>query len=205
MRTRRWIGFGLALAAFVGAGCHTDMWVQPKIKAQHGSEMFADGMGSRPKVAGTVARGQNVDDPSYVTGFQDGTTKLVATIPATRAMRELKLATYKEFLLRGKDRFQVYCTPCHGQLGNGKGMIAVRGLKIRRPPGNYHTPRLRQMPDGHFFDVMTSGFGVMYPFASRIPVADRWAIVSYIRVLQKANDPNAVQANASGQGNDGSR
>lgn len=176
------------------AGCHTDMWVQPKLKAQHGSEVFADGMGSRPKVPGTVARGQNVTDPSYVSGFDPNTRKMLTSIPWERAAKDLKLGTYKDLLMRGKERFEVFCTPCHGQLGNGQGMIAIRGLKIRRQPGNYHTDRLRKMPDGHFFDVITNGYGVMYPFASRIPVEDRWAIVAYIRALQRSQNAGEVQA-----------
>lgn len=202
---RRWMLALVALGGVFLGGCHTDMWVQPKIKAQHGSEMFADGMGSRPKVPGTIARGENSVDPAYETGFDPATKKLVTEIPSDRAMAALKLASYKDLLLRGKDRFQVYCTPCHGQLGDGKGMIATRGLKLRRPPGNYHTPRLREMPVGHFFDVMTNGFGVMYPFASRIPVEDRWAIAAYIRVLQEAYTPSPQANNALGRENDGSR
>lgn len=185
------------LLLLIAAGCHTDMWVQPKVKAQHDSDVFADGMGSRPKVEGTVARGQNVDDPAYATGFDPATKKLVTRIPWERAAKELKLSSYKELLMRGKERFGIFCTPCHGQLGNGQGMIAKRGLKIRRQPGNYHTPRLQKMPDGHFFDVMTNGFGVMYSFASRIPVEDRWAIVGYIRALQRSQNPEGTESNGA--------
>lgn len=187
----------LAILMLVAAGCHTDMWVQPKVKAQHESEVFADGMGSRPKVPGSVARGQNVDDPAYATGFDPATKKLVTQIPWERAAKELKLDSYKELLMHGKERFEIFCTPCHGQLGNGQGMIAKRGLKIRRQPGNYHTPRLQKMPDGHFFDVMTNGYGVMYSFASRIPVEDRWAIVSYIRALQRSQNPQGTETNGA--------
>ena len=194
----------LAGVAVFTAGCHTDMWVQPKTKPQHGSDLFADGRASRPKVPGTVARGQNVDDPAYFTGFDPATKKLVTTIPHQRAMDTLKLKTYKEFLLHGKERFTVFCSPCHSQLGNGEGMIAQRGLKLRRPPGNYHTDRLRKMPVGHFYDVMTNGYGVMFPFASRIAPEDRWAIAAYVRVLQRANDPNAG-ANDLGTEIDGPR
>lgn len=203
MRSRQTLLLLTGLALFA-AGCHTDMWVQPKTKPQHASELFADGRASRPKVPGTVARGQNVDEPAYFTGFDPATKKLVTQIPYQRAMNKLKLQTYKDFLLHGKERFTVYCSPCHSQLGNGEGMIAQRGLKLRRPPGNYHTDRLRKMPVGHFFDVMTSGYGVMYSFASRLPVEDRWAIAGYIRVLQRANDPNAG-AVALGTETDGSR
>lgn len=180
-------------AATLLAGCHTDMWVQPKTKAQHASTFFEDGMASRPKVKGTVARGQQMDDPVYFSGRSaDG--KLVAAIPADRAMQELKLETYKDLLMRGKERFTVFCSPCHGQLGNGKGMIATRGLELRRPVGNYHTNRLREMPVGHFFDVMTNGYGVMYSFSTRVPVEDRWAIAAYIRVLQRSQNADGVTA-----------
>jgi mono/diheme cytochrome c family protein len=176
------------------AGCHTDMWVQPKSKPQHASEFFEDGMVSRPKVKGTVARGQQMDDPIYFTGRSaDG--KLIAAIPADRAMTELKLESYKDLLMRGKERYTVFCSPCHGQIGDGKGMIASRGLSLKRPVGNYHTDRLRQMPVGHFFDVMTNGYGVMYSVSTRVPVEDRWAIAAYIRVLQRSQ--NAGNAAAS--------
>lgn len=194
MRKKQLLGL-LASLGFLGAGCHTDMWVQPKLKAQHTSEVFADGMASRPRVPGTVARGQNDDEPAYFTGFDPTSKKLVSEIPVDRALKELKLKSYKELLLHGKERFQVFCTPCHGQLGNGQGMIAQRGFKLRRQPGNYHTDRLRAMPVGHFFDVMTSGYGVMYSFASRIPVPDRWAIASYIRALQRSQNTHATSAN----------
>jgi mono/diheme cytochrome c family protein len=194
VRARLFFLMGCALLA---VGCHTDMWVQPKLKAQHESEVFEDGMGSRPKVPGTVARGQNMDDPAYSTGFDPATKKLVTKIPWERAAAELKLKTYKELLMHGKERFEIFCTPCHGQLGNGQGMIAQRGLKIKRQPGNYHTARLIKMADGHFFDVMTNGYGVMYSFASRIPVEDRWAIVTYIRALQRSQNPEEVDSNGT--------
>lgn len=177
---------GLVLAACASAlfvaGCHTDMWVQPKVRAQHKSDFFADGMTSRPVVRGTVARGHLKDDDAFFTGRTNG--KLIEDIPAQQAMKQLKLTTYKEFLNKGKERFTVYCSPCHGQLGNGKGMIAQRGLALRREPGNYHTDRLRKMPVGHFYDVMTNGHGVMFSYASRVEPAERWAIAAYIRVLQ---------------------
>lgn len=175
------VGVGLAVA-----GCHTDMWVQPKLKAQKPSTMFADGMGSRPPVPGTVARGKTRLDDEFFTGRVNNV--LVAKLPAEKVMEALKVKSYKEMILRGKERFEVYCTPCHGAVGDGKGMIAQRGLELKRTPGNYHTPRLRAMPDGHLYDVITNGYGVMYSYASRIEPADRWAIVSYIRVLQMSQN-----------------
>ena len=89
-----------------------------------------------------------------------------------------------ELVKRGQERFNVYCSPCHGRLGDGKGMIALRGFQLRRPVGNYHTDRLRKMPVGHFYDVITNGYGAMYSYAARVEPQDRWAIVSYIRALQ---------------------
>lgn len=184
------------------AGCHTDMWVQPKTKPQHANDFFEDGMASRGKVPGTVARGQQMDDPVYFTG-RDATGKLVREIPSDRAMKVLKLESYKDFLMRGKERFTVFCSPCHGQIGDGKGMIASRGLTLRRPVGNYHTERLRQMPVGHFFDVMTNGFGVMFSMSSKVPVEDRWAIAAYVRVLQRSQ--NAGEATATNEEHDATR
>ncbi len=189
---RRILLMTLALGT-IAAGCHTDMWVQPKTKAQHDSSLFEDGMGSRPRVPGTVARGKNMDDPLYFTG-RDANNKLVTEIPIARAMKERKVANFEDLIKRGKERFEIFCTPCHGQLGDGKGMIAQRGLALRRPPASYQTDRLRKMPVGHFFDVMTNGFGVMYSFGSRIPVSDRWAIVSYIRALQRSQNGGVMPA-----------
>jgi mono/diheme cytochrome c family protein len=166
-------------------GCHTDMWVQPRLKPQMSADFgnwSADQMASRPVVSGTVARGQQHLDIGYFTGRMAG--QYVTAIPSGRAMNELKLRNYKEFVQRGQERFTIYCTPCHGRLGDGQGMIAQRGLALRRNPATYHTDRLRKMPVGHFFDVMTNGYGAMYSYASRVDVADRWAIAAYIRVLQ---------------------
>lgn len=185
MRNRRKaFGLGCRLLAipFVVslAGCHTDMWVQPKYhnpleaeKSPSGAHVFADGMVSRPLVAGTVARDHLREDDAFYTGFKNG--KLIDYFP---------IPVTKELVLRGQDRFTVYCVPCHGQLGDGQGMIAKRGFELRRPPGNYHTDRLRKMPIGHFYDVITNGYGAMFSYASRVEPQDRWAIASYIRVLQ---------------------
>src|SRR5439155_24351383 len=117
------------------------------------------------------------------TGFESG--RMVTTIPDA-ALNSFKGATQQDRLLammkRGQDRFEVFCSPCHSRVGDGNGMIAQRGLALRRQPGNYHTQRLLKMPVGHFFDVITNGYGVMYSYAARVQeVNDRWAIVSYIR------------------------
>jgi mono/diheme cytochrome c family protein len=160
-------------ASIFMVGCHTDQWIQPKIRPQHESEFFADGASNRPLVEGTVARDHLREDEAFFTGFKDG--KLVTQIP---------IKVTKELLLRGAERFRIYCVPCHGQLGDGQGMIAKRGFTLRRPIASYHTDRLRAMPIGHFYDVITRGYGAMYSYASRVEPQDRWAIAAYIRALQ---------------------
>ena len=90
--------------------------------------------------------------------------------------------------MRGQERFEAFCKHCHGMQGDGQGMIAQRGYNVERTVATYHTDRLREMPVGHFFDVITNGYGAMFPFSDRIPVEDRWAIVAYIRVLQRAEN-----------------
>lgn len=178
MRTvvSRWLRVGaVAFAGALLAGCHTDMWVQNKIqKPYQGDTFFADGSSARPEVEGVVAHGEYHPDDVLYTGMDRG--KLATAFPfrITRAD-----------LARGQDLFNVFCSPCHGRLGYGNGMIAQRGFAVRIQPGNYHTDRLRKMPVGHFFDVITNGFGMMYGYAARIPdVKDRWRIVAYIRALQ---------------------
>lgn len=189
---RKFILFSLSCGVVL-AGCHTDMWVQPKAGVQTQSTFFADKMDSRPKVDGTVARDQVKDDPIYFTG-RDAGGKLVAEIPAGRAIRELNLDNYKQFLERGQERFKAFCSHCHGGLGDGQGMIAKRGLNLKRPVGNYHTDRLQKMAVGHFFEVMTHGQGVMYSMADKVSTADRWAIAAYIRALQRSQDPAGMAA-----------
>ncbi|MGC8667735.1 MAG: c-type cytochrome [Chthonomonadales bacterium] len=175
-RTSRWLRVAVALVAGVGlGGCHTDMWVQNKIqKPYQGDAFFADGSSARPEVVGVVAHGEYHPDDALYTGMDHGKLATAFPFPITRAD-----------LARGQDQFNVFCAPCHGRLGYGNGMIAQRGFAVRIQPGNYHTDRLRRMPVGHFFDVITNGFGMMYGYASRIPdVKDRWRIVAYIRALQ---------------------
>jgi len=174
----RWLAL-LGAALFL-AGCHTDMWAQPNYhepfameKSPSGAHVFPDSSVARPLVDHTVARDHLREDDAFYTGYKNG--KLIDYFP---------LPVTKELILRGQDRFTIYCVPCHGQLGDGKGMIAQRGFELRRPVGDYQTDRLRKMPVGHFFDVMTNGYGAMYSYASRVEPQDRWAIAAYIRVLQ---------------------
>lgn len=143
---------------------------QPRMRPLRPSTFFPDGSSARPPVDGTVARGHLDEDDAFFTGRVDG--KLVERIP---------VPITAELVRRGQERFTIYCTPCHGQIGDGTGMIVQRGFP--QPP-TYHQPRLRQAPDGHFFEMITKGQGKMQPYAAQVPPADRWAIVAYIRALQ---------------------
>lgn len=172
-------------AAMLLAGCHTDMWRQPKALSQQPSTFFADGATDRPAVEGTVAFDKEFVPSSQAKG-RDG-RKLATKLPETLVIKGKRLSTSRdmaEILARGKERFEIFCTHCHGDTGDGQGMISQRGLKLRRAPATYHSERLRNIPIGHFFDVITNGYGVMFPFSYRIPRDDRWAIAAYIRVLQ---------------------
>ncbi|HRI42612.1 MAG TPA: cytochrome c [Fimbriimonadaceae bacterium] len=176
IRRLRLAALGLVVLA---AGCHTDMWVQPKAKSQalSGFSSWEGQSASRTPVSGTVARGQVRLDDAYFTGFENG--KMIDRFP---------IKVTKEVLERGQERFNIYCSHCHGRIGDGKGMIAQRGLVLARPPASYHTDRLREMPVGHFYDVITNGYGVMYRQAPNVDPADRWAIVAWLRVLQTSQN-----------------
>ncbi len=174
VRAAKALAAAIVTAALVG-GCHQDMWSQPKAKAQSKNDMvFADSSNSRPTVPGTVAYGKADLDHEFETGY-DRNGHLV---------KEFPMPVTPDLVKRGQDRFRIFCTPCHGELGDGQGFIAKRGFTQARPVGNYLTERLRNMPIGHFFDVITNGYGTMFPYRSRIVPYDRWAIASYIRVLQ---------------------
>ncbi len=163
----------LAVAALLVAGCDQRMRYQPKYKPLQESEFFSDGRASRPLPEGVVARGHLRDDVMLFTGY-DGTT-LTQILP---------VAVDRALLERGQDRYNIFCAPCHGRLGNGDGMIVRRGMV--RPP-SFHEDRLLTAPIGHFYDVMTNGFGRMFSY-NHITVADRWAIAAYIRVLQRSQN-----------------
>ncbi len=162
----------LSIAALlpVATGCSPNMSRQPRYNPLAPSDFFADSRSARPAVPGTVAHGSpRFGDPFY-TGKINGEPVERMPVPLTRALLE-----------RGRDRFDIYCSPCHGRTGDGEGVIVRRGF--RHPP-SYHIQRLREAPDGHFFEVVTKGFGEMASYATRVPPADRWAIVAYIRALQ---------------------
>jgi mono/diheme cytochrome c family protein len=160
----------VVLACLVLAGCRQDMHDAPRYEPLEATAFFPNGQASRVPVANTVARGQLREDEHLSTGKVGG--QLAADFP---------MPVTAEMMARGRERFTVFCTPCHGATGEGNGMIVQRGF--RQPP-SYHEERLRTVPVGYFFDVMTNGFGAMQDYASQVPVADRWAIAAYIRALQ---------------------
>lgn len=161
------------------AGCRQDMHNQPKLRPYRSSDFFANGSGMREIPAHTVARGTLREDALLFTGkLADGSMTSELPMPMTRAL-----------LLRGRERYDIFCSPCHGKLGDGRGMVVQRGYK---QPTSYHDPRLREAPVGYFFDVMTNGFGVMSSYAPQVPVQDRWAIAAYIRALQLSQNVDAA-------------
>jgi mono/diheme cytochrome c family protein len=160
----------LSVCVIGGAGCRQDMHDQPKYRGLRASTFFADGASARPLVEGTVARGTLQEDEAFFTGKLDKID-----------VKELPFAVDEQVLNRGQERFNIYCTPCHGPSGSGNGMVVQRGY--RQPP-SFHIDRLRQADAGHFFDVITNGFGAMPDYRVQIAPRDRWAVVAYIRALQ---------------------
>lgn len=161
----------VALTALLAlAGCRQKMANQPRYDPLEASDFFPDGMSARPRLENTVARGELANDGFLATGKINGQDGDGFPFPVTA-----------DVMNRGHERFNIYCTPCHGRIGDGNGMIPSRGY--RRPP-SFHTEALRTAKTGHFFDVMTNGFGAMPPYAVQVPVNDRWAIIAYIRALQ---------------------
>jgi hypothetical protein len=156
------------------AGCRQDMQDQPKYKPLAESAFFEDQRASRPVLPGVIARGQLREDTRFYTGKEGADPITTFPLPITR-----------EVLERGRERFNIYCSPCHDRLGTGLGIVVQRGL--RRPP-SYHIDRLRAAADCYFYDVITNGFGAMQDYAAQIQPRDRWAIVAYIRVLQRSQN-----------------
>jgi hypothetical protein len=157
-----------ALASlFLLAGCSLkqDMAQQPKNRPLSPSDFFTDGRSARPLLENTVARGSVADDVLFVPKDSNA-----FPVPLNMALLE-----------RGEDRYRIFCTPCHGLQGDGNGMVAMRGMK--HPP-SYHQDRLRQVPNGYIYDVITNGFGAMLSYSAQVPPRDRWAIVAYVRALQ---------------------
>ena len=169
MRNRIFIA-GSSLLLLALTACRDDMHNQPRYKPLAASEFFGDRRSARPEVEGTIARGQLRIDEARYTGKIAGEDITEFPIPITKADIE-----------RGQARFNVYCTPCHGRLGDGNGMVVMRGF--RQPP-SYYSQRLMDAPLGHFYDVISNGFGAMASYASRVTSDDRWRVIAYIRALQ---------------------
>lgn len=185
------------------AACRSDMQDQPKMKPYRSSTFFRDGQSSRQLVEGTVPRGFLKLDTEFFTGKKTGQanaksggttgqtpgpqpTSAAGTPPQGAAaypddVEVFPIPVTKETVHRGKERYEIFCTACHGLTGNGDGMIVRRGF---RRAASFNDDRLRQAPVGHFFDAITNGWGAMPSYAPQIPAQDRWAIVAYIRALQ---------------------
>ena len=171
---KNWLAWGLGIVALTG--CHWDLWDQDKYEPLEQGDFWGEGeTSSRTLVAGTVPFGADAAklDTAYFAG-QDANGDFITDLPA-------RVELTRDFLERGQARYQIYCSPCHGDQGLGNGMITKRGFPA---PPSYTDQRLLESPIGYYFDVMTNGFGRMYSYASRIPVEDRWAIAAYVRVLQ---------------------
>jgi len=180
------VALAAVAVASVVAGCRQDMHDQPSIKPLGENAFFADGSGARPLPAHTVARGQLRDNsPLYTGQATDGSLLTELPMPLTR-----------EVLERGRERFNIFCSPCHGRTGQGDGMVVRRGYK--KPP-SFHIARLRQPPVAYFFYIMTNGFGVMPSYAAQVPAEDRWAIAAYVRTLQLSQHFDASRLSAEEQ------
>ncbi len=177
-RARAFFVSFVSAASVIGfSACRQDMHDQPKYIPLRESTFFADDRSARPLVAGTVARGQLHDDALLYTGKINGTDADV-----------FPFAVDDRVMARGRERFDIYCSPCHGRTGQGDGMVVRRGY--RRPP-TFHQDRLRDAPVGHFFDVITAGFGAMPDYAAQVRPEDRWAIIAYVRALQLSEHATA--------------
>lgn len=200
----------LSVAIFGGAACRYDMQDQPRYKAYKKSDFFADKRASRDFPEGTVARGQLRENKAFYTGKIDnpdpnavgqtttdasGNT-LMTTFP--NAIDEFPVPVSKALVDRGQDRYEIYCIVCHGPVGSGDGMIVRRGFS--KPP-TYHDDRLRNAPVGHFYDVISNGWGKMNGYSYSIQPADRWAIVAYIRALQVSQNPDGAANRTPAQQN----
>ena len=174
-------------------GCRQDMQDQPKMKPFRGTSFFADRLSARQPIEGTVARGFLRDDTELFTGKRSGQQQQAAVPGQNNSFPDdidyFPIPLTDEVVKRGRSRYDIFCSACHGLTGNGDGMIVRRGF---RRAASFNDDRLRQAPVGHFFDAITNGWGAMPSYASQIPVQDRWAIIAYIRALQLSQqNPNA--------------
>jgi mono/diheme cytochrome c family protein len=188
LRINTLVPASLILGSLFFSACRQDMHNQPKYIPLRPSDFFADGRSERPLIDGTVARGHLNDDVAYYQGKG----------PDGKPTNDFPFPVTKEVIERGQTRYNIYCTPCHDRLGNGDGMIVRRGY--RKPP-SYHIDRLRTVPNGYIYDVISNGFGAMPDYAAQIAPRDRWAIVAYVRALQLSQNAsvNDVPADVRGQ------
>ena len=170
MRFTPAIFFGsLGLTGALLSGCHTDLWVQPKTRTMDPNPLFPNGPPTPP--VGIVS-----SDPQPIAS--------TIALPVAETARSLHVSGLAGILSRGRERFDVFCSPCHGRIGDGQGMIAKRGFALVRQPRNLHIERLQRATDGYLYSVITKGYGAMMPCDDRVTSADRWAIVAYVRALQ---------------------
>jgi mono/diheme cytochrome c family protein len=205
----------IAASILATGACRRDMQDQPKMKPYRSTPFFKDGLSSRPPIEGTVPRGLLKDDTEFFTGKKAGRNAATASqSPATAQPSTTTgstpqgAAAYPDdvdvfpipinsaVVSRGRERYQIFCSACHGFTGNGDGMIVRRGF---RRAASFNDDRLRQAPVGHFFDAITNGWGTMPSYAAQIPPQDRWAIIAYVRALQLSQQTQATQAGASQQ------
>lgn len=181
--TRSWVACLPAVALLLGvSGCRQDMHNQPKYVPYRSSEFFRDGLSERQPVVGTVARGELHEDSYFYTGKVGAKEGDVFPFPVTMAVME-----------RGHERYDIYCSPCHSRVGDGNGMIVKRGY---RQAINFHDPKVVNETVGHYYDIISHGFGAMPDYAAQIEPADRWAIAAYIRALQYSE--NGTMADVPG-------
>ena len=169
VRRRAWWLLLLAATLLLSA-CGRNMYDQPKAEVFEASPFFSDGAAARPLPEGTVSRERGAVDPVFFTGQQDGAL-----------VSELPVELTPELLVRGQERYNIYCAACHNYNGNGRGMVVQKGFP---QPTSFHDQRLLDADVGYFFTTITNGFGRMYSYASRVPVEDRWAIAAYVKALQ---------------------
>jgi mono/diheme cytochrome c family protein len=188
----------------ITTGCRRDMQDQPKMKPYRGTTFFADRLSGRQPIPGTVPRGFLRSDTEYFTGKKAGVVpsaspgaspvagQVVAGQQVNAFPDDVEVFPFPvtdQTVKHGRERYDIFCSVCHGMTGNGDGMVVRRGF---RRAASFNDDRLRQAPVGHFFDAITNGWGAMPSYASQIPVQDRWAIVAYIRALQLSQqNPNA--------------
>lgn len=172
-------------AGLLAAGCRQDMHDQPRFKPYAKSDFFGDQRSARPLADGTIARGHLREDAVLYTGKDAGRPAEAFPFPITAPE-----------MARGRERFDIFCSPCHGRTGAGDGMIVRRGY---RTPPTFHQDRLRQAAPGYLFDVITNGFGAMPDYAQQIPVRDRWVIAAYLKALQRSQHATIADVPAAGR------